>query len=211
MIAKTLLHATPDMDSRGEMRAYHFVGDTLRDGNPIPADGVPLVFDGPVEICQTGLHYSLHPFDALQYAPGSTLCLVEVDDIVAAQDDKGVCRQRTIVKRIDATQLLHAFARRCALDVIHLWDAPPVVREYLETGNESLRGAAWAAARGAARDAARGAAWAAARGAAWDAARGAAWNAAGAAAGAAAWDAAWDAARGVQKTRFAEMVEEVFK
>jgi len=36
------------------------------------------------------------------------------------------------------------------LDVIHLWDAPAVVREYLETGDESKRDAAWAAARDAA-------------------------------------------------------------
>ena len=50
--------------------------------------------------------------------------------------------------------------------MIHLWDAPPVVREYLETGDETKRAAAWAAAGAAA----------------WDAA------------GAAAWEAAWDAA-----------------
>lgn len=31
---------------------------------------------------------------------------------------------------------LHAFARRCALDVIHLWDAPSEIKEYLETGIE---------------------------------------------------------------------------
>jgi hypothetical protein len=77
---------------------------------------------------------------------------------------------------------MRLFARRVALDVIHLWDAPPIVKEYLETGDESKRAAAWAAARDAAWDAARDAAWAAAR----DAARAAAW--------AAAWDTAWDAA-----------------
>ena len=35
-------------------------------------------------------------------------------------------------------QIRH-FSRLCALDVIHLWDAPEVVRRYLETGDESLR------------------------------------------------------------------------
>lgn len=30
-------------------------------------------------------------------------------------------------------------ARRFALDVVHLWNAPPVVIEYLHTGDESLR------------------------------------------------------------------------
>ncbi len=51
------------------IRAYHFVGDTLRDGRPIPADGEWLVHDGPVTICEAGLHASRHVFDALEYAP----------------------------------------------------------------------------------------------------------------------------------------------
>ena len=123
--------------------AYHFCGPTLRDGRPIPADGEWLVHEGRVEICKTGLHASRHPFDALQYAPGATLCLVECEDIVTEQDDKFVCRRRMIVKRIDATDLLWEAARRFALSVIHLWDAEQVVKDFLETGNESLR-ATWA-------------------------------------------------------------------
>ena len=35
-------------------------------------------------------------------------------------------------------QIRH-FSRLCALDVIHLWNAPEVVWKYLETGDESLR------------------------------------------------------------------------
>jgi hypothetical protein len=58
---------------------------------------------------------------------------------------------------------------------------PAIVREYLETLDESKRAAAWDAARAAARDAAWDAAWDAARAAAWaaacDAARAAAWSA----------------------------------
>ena len=177
------------------MIAYHFVGDTLRDGRPIPADGEWLVHDGDVAICETGLHASKHPYDALQYAPGPVLCLVECEDIVTEQDDKFVCRRRRIVKRFDATDTMRAFARHCALSVIHLWAAPDVVRRYLETGDESLRAAArdaaWDAAWDAARAAARDAAWAAAWDAAWDAAR------------AAAWDA--------HKTKFAEVVDAKFK
>jgi hypothetical protein len=190
--------------------AYHFCGETLRDGSPIPPDGEWLVHDGPVEICETGLHASKHPFDALRYAPGATLCLVECEGVVTEQEDKFVCRRRKIVKRLDATELLRKFARDCALSVIHLWDPPPVVRQYLETGDESLRDAAWDAAWDAARDAA----WAAARDAAWAAAWDAAWDAARAAARDAAWAAARDAARAAaraaQKTKFAEMVDAKF-
>ncbi len=200
------------------MIAYHFVSDTLRDGRAVPPDGEWLTHDGPVTICETGLHASKHPYDALRYAPGATLCLVECEDIVAEQDDKFVCRRRKIVKRFDSTELCRKFARHCALSVIHLWNAPQVVRQYLETADESLRAAAWAAAGDAACDAA----WAAARDAAWDAARDAAgdaaWaaardaarGAARAAARAAARVAAWDAAWPAQRAEFAKMVDAKF-
>lgn len=39
-------------------------------------------------------------------------------------------------------QAQEEFARWCALQVIHIWNAPKVVREYLETGNEEIRGEA---------------------------------------------------------------------
>jgi hypothetical protein len=87
---------------------------------------------------------------------------VEVEDIVAEDTDKGVCRRRMIVQRKDITALLRCFARKQALSVIHLWDAPEVVREYLETGNEELRDAARAASGDASFYAAYSAAYSAA-------------------------------------------------
>ena len=177
---------------------YHFVGDRLRDGRPVPADGVWVEHDGPLVLCQSGLHASPTAWDALSYAPGPILCQVDVDGDRLDDPDKCVARRRRIVARFDAMDLLRDFARWCARDVLYLWDAPPVVRQYLETGEETLRAAAWDAAW----DAARAAAWdaaGAARAAAWDAARAAAGDARAAAgdARAAAWDAAraaaWDA------------------
>lgn len=41
--------------------AYHFVGETLRDGRPVPADGEWLEHDGKIIMCEAGLHASLHP------------------------------------------------------------------------------------------------------------------------------------------------------
>ena len=152
------------------MKAWHFVGKALRDGGSIPADGEWLTHDGPVKMCRSGLHASKRIIDALQHAPGSTICRVECSDVVEVGTDKLVCRKRRILWRVDGEELLRDFARRCALDVIHLWDAPDVVVRYLKTGDESLRDAARAAARAAA----------------WDAAWAAAGDAAGAAAGAAA-------------------------
>jgi hypothetical protein len=175
------------------VQAWHFVNGTLRDGRPIPADGEVLRYTGPLVMCESGLHASREPFDALQYAPGATLCLVNCSGEIVEGDDKLICTERTIIARMDATDLLRYFARMQALSVIHLWDTEPkdVLLDFLMTGDESLRAAAWAAAWDAARDAA----WAAARDAAWAAARDAAWAAARDAAWAAARDAAWAAAR----------------
>ena len=191
--------------------AYHFVGDKLRDGRPVPADGECLEHDGPVELCASGLHASICPFDALQYAPGGTLCLVELGGTVTHGNDKVVASRRRIIKRIDAEPLMREFARWSALQVIELWDAPDVVRQYLTTGDESLRAAARDAAWDAAWATRAAAAWAAAwaADAAWDAARAAdaAWDAARAADAAAAWAAdAW-AARDAQRDRFRKMVD----
>jgi hypothetical protein len=155
---------------------YHFTGSMLRDGRTIPPTGEWLVFDGTPEPCECGLHASPDAFDALQYAPGGLLHQVELGGTILPHGDpvdKFAAQKRKIIATIDATDIMRPFARRVALDVIHLWEAPAIVREYLETGDESKRDAAWAAARDAARDAA----WAAARDAAWDAAAHAAWDA----------------------------------
>jgi len=172
--------------------AWHFTGPTLRDGSPIPPIGQTLRHSGRLVPCKSGLHASLEPFDALQFAPGPQLHLVRVDGrYLTHNTDKIVADNRTIVASMDATDLLGYFARMQALSVAHLWDVPDVTLDFLMTGDSLLQAAARAAARDAARAAARAAARDAAWGAAWDAARDAAWDAAWGA----AWDAAWDAAR----------------
>jgi len=165
--------------------AWHFTNRKLRDGSEIPADGKWLYFEGEPKMCARGLHASRRVIDALQYAPGQTVHRVLVKDIADEQDDKLVAKSRLILWRHKIPDdVLRGFARQCALSVIDLWDAPDVVRAYLETGDEKLRAAAWAAteaARGSA-DAAWDACAAteAARYAA-DAVRYAVWNAADAA------------------------------
>jgi hypothetical protein len=126
--------------------AYHFVGATLRDGTSVPSDGVTLRWDGPLKMCISGFHASRKAWQAVEYAPGPILCRVHCTGDVIEGHDKLVCRERTLIERRDATDMLRAYARSCAIDVLHLWNAPDVVREYLETGNERLRTAAGAAA-----------------------------------------------------------------
>jgi hypothetical protein len=129
-----------------KIQAWHFTGAALRDGRPIPADGEVLHHDGPLVMCASGLHWCRSPLAALGYAPGATLCRDEVWGDVVEDDDKGIARNRVILWRMDATDLLREFARSCALDVVHLWDAPEIVLDYLRTGDETKRRAADAAA-----------------------------------------------------------------
>ena len=159
--------------------------------------GITHKVKGEIIPCQHGLHLSKRPFDAIAHAPGPVIYKVKGSGIIISHGnpiDKYACSERTyIAGGYDCTKLLRRFSRKCALDVIHLWDAPEIVKQYLKTGDKNLRDAAWAAAWAAvAWDAARAAAWAAARAVAWAAA---AWAAAWAAArDAAAMDAAaWDA------------------
>ena len=146
--------------------AWHFLPVSCAlgygDGRVVAPGSVVSVDPERLDLCHYGLHGSVDVLDALSYAPGPVLCRVELSGRILRGDDKLCVETRRVVWMADPTRAddtLRAFARRCALDAIHLWAAPDVVRRYLETGDETLRAAAW--------DAARAAAW----DAAWDAAR----------------------------------------
>ncbi len=59
----------------------------LRDGRPAPALGEWLEHDGPITICQTGLHASWRALDALNYVQweGAVACLVDADALDVRQ------------------------------------------------------------------------------------------------------------------------------
>ena len=123
------------------MKGYHFNdGKKLRDGRRLPEIGERLTHEGPVIPCESGLHFSEHPFDALGYAQGSCLDLIEgPDDAIAHGDpvDKFVGAWRVRIATIDVTPVLREFACRCALDVANYWDMPDVVRMYLDGTDRS--------------------------------------------------------------------------
>src|SRR5271166_5518915 len=126
--------------------AWHFVGDKLRNGAPIPADGVTLRFRGRLIMCESGFHASRRIIDALSYAPGDTVCRVLIGGETIEEPDKLVASERSILWRLDAKELLLEFTRKIALSVIHLWNAPDVVKRYLETGDPKQQEAAFSAA-----------------------------------------------------------------
>lgn len=171
----------------------------LRDGRLPPPVGKPLRHEGKVGMCASGLHASREALDALRYAPGSYCARVSFSEPVEVEEDKVVSRSRTILWLVDAETVLREFARWCALTVIDRWNAPDVVRQWLETGDESLKNAARAAAESAAlsaaESAAESAALSAAKSATKSAARAAAKSAALSATKSAPWPAAKSAAR----------------
>jgi hypothetical protein len=189
------------------MKAWHFLPADRRlrwgDGRRVRRGHVAKV-DGPVVLCDHGLHASTNILDALCYAPGPILCRVDVRGDIVRGDDKLAGTERECLWWIDATRTLHEFACWCAERALkrakvtdeRSWNAIRVKRAWLD-----------GKATDAELDAARDAAWAAARDAAGDAALDAAWDAAWAAAWAAAWDAAWDAERKAQARKLRAMAE----
>ena len=187
------------------MLYWHFAAMDGK-GRPVMRDGTVIEIGKRYEVgldgaimCRSGYHGSVRAIDALQYAPGPWASRREIL-VTERGADKVVGTECVHATGADATEVLRQFARMCALDVVHLWDAPEVVVRYLKTGDESIRDAAWDA-------------WAAARNAAWDVAWDA-WAAAWAAARNAAWaagDAAWDVAVTKQNRRLTRMLNKLLK
>ena len=60
-----------------KIKAWHFIdGDSLRDGQ-LAEVGRTYHVNPPLRMCSHGLHASVQPLDALNYASGSTVCRVE--------------------------------------------------------------------------------------------------------------------------------------
>ena len=206
------------------IHAWHFLRDdgTTGNGGCKPEPGGTETWDGPLVICQSGLHASRRAIDALKYAPGALVRRVVISGKVVEGDDKLIGRKRRELWRVDATATLHEFACLCAEDALKVAKVEdPLCFAAIAAKRAWLRGeitdselyaamdAAWATAMDAAWTAARVAAWTAAWDAAWDAAWTAAWAAAWTAAWAAAWAAARVAAMDAQNKRLEKMLKEL--
>jgi len=181
------------------MIAYRFVredGTSERQLEPV-AIGETQRFDGHPAPCECGLHANPTPWDALAYAAGDWLEVVELGGEIVSHGnpvDKYAATERMVRARVNVERELRTFAVKEALLMIDLSDVPDAVREYLEDeakgiDRSDIRDAAWSAAEDA--DDAAWDIWAAAT---TDAAEAAAWSAAKSAAGDVAWSAAEDAA-----------------
>jgi hypothetical protein len=124
--------------------------------------GKTYTVEGPLVMYEHGLHWSRRIIDALQYAPGNTICLVEAWGDVQEQDDKGVSTHRGVLAKMNGKKLLRLFAADCAEEALTLckvtdkrsWAAVEVARKYANgKATKEVLDAAGAAARAAARDA----------------------------------------------------------
>ena len=118
------------------------------DGRTVVA-GETLIHEGELVLCKRGLHASTRLLDALLYAPGAYVWRVELSGTIVHGSDKLVASKRKPIWGFDATTVLLDFTRRCALDVMHLWNPPDVMARFLRTGDPSLATRAYAAAHAA--------------------------------------------------------------
>ena len=197
-----------------ELLGWHFVREDRRlgygDGREVKM-GETLTVEGPLEMCQHGLHASVRALDALQYAPGPIACRVRLSgEVLGPTDehsDKACATERTVIAMVDATDILRNFIRDTLIfrqphmvslfekaglpdqaSALRALEMETVTWEKIQEVCNAARYATWMIAAWAAE---RDAAWAAA----WAAARYTAWYAAWAAERDATWAAAWDAAR----------------
>ena len=160
------------------MKAWHFLppdGKVAHPGSPhagtVVTVGQVLTVEPPIVPYQHGLHASVKLIDALEYASGPLLCLVELSgEIVPHGGDKHVASVRRVLAMANVTRTLHEFACEVAEETLlneRAQGREPDARSWaaLETKRRWLRGEAWAAAM----DAARHASWVAANAAARDA------------------------------------------
>ena len=161
-----------------KVRAYYFASKDKKlrygDGRDIVVGDTHSVClkKRSLRLCSWGLHASERAIDALSYAPGSILYIVELSGKIDTGKDKLCAEHRTYIQEIDADKLLREFARKQALlNIEKIY--PYVTTKEKESILTYLEGKdlSESAARSA-RSAARSAAWSArsaARSAAWSA------------------------------------------
>jgi hypothetical protein len=133
-----------DKKTGEKILAWHFLSsDWTAHGGFKVEIGKTYKHEGPVEPCRSGLHASVKALDANSFCKGPVVTRVECSGTIVPHDEKLACSERTALWGYDATEELRAFARWAALKVAHLWPKnslmPEVVRQYLESGDESIR------------------------------------------------------------------------
>ena len=162
--------------------------------------------DGEYASCESWLHASPTPWDALGYASGPVLWEVEIlGDVVPRGDPitKFSARSRKYVRCVDLTSILRRFAAERALLAAHLWHISDIVREYIQDEargqdrsdiRKVVQEEPWEIAEKVGRDAAVDAARDTVKATSWAIAQDVAWGE--------DWNAAWNVAVDEARNRF---------
>lgn len=160
---------------------WHFLREDRRlgygDGREVKV-GEALTVDGPLVLCERGLHASPRAIDALQYAPGPIACRVRLSgEVLGPTDehvDKACATERTVIAMIDATDVLREFVRDTLVvrqpHLVTLFGRGGLRKHARALRDLDMANASWGQIQqvcNAARDAASAASW----DASWDAAR----------------------------------------
>ena len=160
--------------------------------------GESLSVKPPIVLCAYGLHASRRVLDALTYAPGPMLAVVELSGSIIEGNDKLVATTRTVLWMQDVSTVLHHAACDFAERALHREEqagqtVDPRSWAAIETTRRWLAGTATDDEREIARSVAGAATWVAAR----------------VVARAAAWNADWDAKRAWQEAHLLQLLRQV--
>jgi hypothetical protein len=105
------------------MKAFYFATQNRKlrygDDRPIVVGETHTVDCKPIP-CEQGLHASKRLIDALRYAPGGVLYLVELSGEIVETDDKACATERKYLAEFDLSDVLFKFSCACALVNIEL-------------------------------------------------------------------------------------------
>jgi hypothetical protein len=105
------------------MKAFYFATQDRKlrygDDRPIVVGETHTVDCKPIP-CEQGLHASKRLIDALRYAPGGVLYLVELSGEIVETDDKACATERKYLAEFDLSNVLFKFSCACALVNIEL-------------------------------------------------------------------------------------------
>ena len=99
------------------LSVWHFAGETLWDGSPLPKRGDVLSLaagERPI-LCKQGYHGNVHVIDALGYARGCNVCRRCLTGTIISDQDKA-CSDKAVQETdyVNVQAMLVEFARWCA-------------------------------------------------------------------------------------------------
>ena len=131
-----------------KFRCWHFARNDMKLGYGDNRDIMPgevLSVDCKPVLCRSGLHGSIDIMDALNYAQGHIICLVDIWGEVQQEDDKLCGTHREVIQMWDGEDILRYFAWWCALQSRSSWCVAMTVYAGMDAAESAVYAARYAA------------------------------------------------------------------